>query len=154
MKPLAYFEARPWERGLQPETVFPNLEGISGKHDGAFSIQKAALCRARIINADYNIYTDGSASAGTTDGGADVVITTADPDSPVISALRQCVKPSQPLWSGRLQTAGIKPYWRSSGVTIPPPSKHIATGLASRTPHYVRNSNKKPRTWSNGSNGA
>ena len=83
-KPLAYFEARPWERGLQPETVFPNLEGISGKHDGASSIQKAALCRARTINADYNIYTDGSASAGTTDGGAGVVITTGDPGSPVL----------------------------------------------------------------------
>ena len=42
-------------------------------------IQRAALSRAEELNADYNMYSDGSTYAGTTRGGAGVVITTGDP---------------------------------------------------------------------------
>ena len=83
-KDLKYFHTRPWDRGLRPNLVFPYLDGIEGKHDAIALIQGAALRRARELNADYNIFTDGSASAGTTDGGAGVVVTRGDPDSPLI----------------------------------------------------------------------
>jgi ribonuclease HI len=83
-KDLTFFQIRPWDRGIRPNLVFPYLEGIEGKHDAVALIRTAALRRARDINADYNIYTDGSASAGTTDGGAGVVVTRGDPGSPII----------------------------------------------------------------------
>jgi ribonuclease HI len=82
--PLNFFETRPWERGLRREVVFPYLKGIEGRGDAHSTIQEAALHRAREINAQFNIYTDGSASAGTTDGGAGVVITRGDPANPTI----------------------------------------------------------------------
>ena len=82
--PLLYHSTRPWERGLKPNTVFPHLEGITGKGDPAPKIRTAALRRAQELNAQFNIYTDGSASAGILKGGAVVVITTGDPTNPTI----------------------------------------------------------------------
>ena len=83
--PLLYHSTRPWERGLKPNTVFPHLEGITGKGDSAPKIRAAALRRTQELNAQFNIYTDGSASAGVLKGGAGVVITTGDPTNPTIS---------------------------------------------------------------------
>ena len=83
--PLSPHSSRPWERGLKPNTVFPHLHGVKGKGDPASIIRSAALLRARELNAQYNIYTDGSATAGVLKGGAGVVITTGDPANPTIS---------------------------------------------------------------------
>ena len=84
--PLTYFGVRPWERGLPPDIVFPFLEGVSGREAPQHTIQQAALSRARAINAKFNIYSDGSASAGLRMGGAGAVVTTGDPSNPVVVA--------------------------------------------------------------------
>ena len=47
-------------------------------------IQNATLARVREIDAEFNIYTDGSAQGVTTNGGAGVVITTGDLAKPTI----------------------------------------------------------------------
>jgi hypothetical protein len=52
--------------------------------DDVSLIQDAALRRTQELNAQCNIYSDGSASAGTADGGAGVVITTGDIANPTI----------------------------------------------------------------------
>ena len=82
--PLCLSTVPPWRRGIKPNIVFPNLHGIKGRGDSAEEIRLAALKRSREINAVYNIYTDGSASAGTSYGGAGVVITTGDPSCPTV----------------------------------------------------------------------
>ena len=87
--PLNFFAVRPWDRGLTHCTVSPTLPGITGRQDSVATIQSAALRRTRELNAQYNIYTDGSASAGTTNGGAGVVITTGDPAAPDVVATLQ-----------------------------------------------------------------
>ena len=87
--PLNFFAVRPWDRGLSHCTVSSTLPGITGRQDSVATIQSAALRRTRELNAQYNIYTDGSASAGTTNGGAGVVITTGDPAAPnVVTTLQ------------------------------------------------------------------
>ena len=69
--------------------MFPYLDGLRGRQDSTSNIQEAALRRARELNSEFNIYSDGSASAGTTNGGAGVVITSSDPaDSTVITTLK------------------------------------------------------------------
>ena len=82
--PLLYFNTRPWDRGLTSVSVFSSLPGISSREDCEEAIQRAALSRAEELNADYNLYSDGSADAGTTKGGAGVVITTGDPAHPTV----------------------------------------------------------------------
>ena len=81
--PLQYFTVRPWARGIRHK-VFPMLEGIRGRTDQTEDITSAALSRARDLNSVYNIYTDGSASAGTSNGGAAAVITVGDPAKPTV----------------------------------------------------------------------
>jgi ribonuclease HI len=45
-------------------------------------MRNATITRIRDLNSDVVIYTDGSASSGTTDGGAGVVVTSGDPADP------------------------------------------------------------------------
>ena len=82
--PLTFFHTRPWNR--KPLAVFPTLEGIDGKGDDPDTIRRSALSRARTLNSAYNIYTDGSAKAGTSNGGAAAVVTSGDPESPTVVA--------------------------------------------------------------------
>jgi ribonuclease HI len=96
-RPLNYFNVRPWEKGLPSDIVFCHLEGVSGKGDIPEKIQKAALSRAHAINAEYNIYTDGSASAGMIKGGAGAVVTTGDQLNPVV--VTKLLKRGAPLTS-------------------------------------------------------
>ena len=53
---------------------FSALNGVSGRDDNVDIIKIAAEKRAIEIGADFNVYTDGSASGGLMDGGAGVVV--------------------------------------------------------------------------------
>ena len=80
----------PWRRGLKENIVYPHLHGIKGRGDSKEEIKLAALNRSHELDAVYNIYTDGSATAGTLNGGAGVVITTGQPSCPtVINSIKQ-----------------------------------------------------------------
>ena len=85
--PLQFFTVRPWNRALSStNVVFPNLSGISGKGDSIDTIaeDRSALRRINEIGAYYNIYSDGSPTAGTKHGGAGVVIRAFDPSRSTI----------------------------------------------------------------------
>ena len=60
------------------------MSGVSGRDDNVDTIRIAAEKRAIEIGADFNVYTDGSASGGLIDGGAGVVVTRGNPTSPDI----------------------------------------------------------------------
>ena len=81
-KPITFFDVRPWERDIGNARIFPSLPGISGRDDVPEKKLEAALKRIREFNSTFDIYTDGSASAGTFNGGSGVVITTGDPAEP------------------------------------------------------------------------
>ena len=54
------------------------------------TIRIAAEKRAIEIGADFNVYTDGSASGGLMDGGVGVVFTRENPTSPkVVNIIRR-----------------------------------------------------------------
>ena len=65
-------------------TIHQDIPGISTKADITTETVAATLKRIREFDSDWVLYTDGSASAGTKDGGAGVVITRGDPAAPNI----------------------------------------------------------------------
>ena len=80
--PLDLFHTAPWEDG--PVTVSPHVEGIRSRHDDIEVKKRASEECIRKYNASTIIYTDGSASEGTKDGGAAAVVTTGDPAAPEV----------------------------------------------------------------------
>ena len=81
---MSYFLVRPWDKGIHRNIIFPHLPGIEGKTASPDRIWDAATLRINEVNARYNIYTDGSASAGVSEGGAGVVVTTGDSITPTV----------------------------------------------------------------------
>jgi ribonuclease HI len=79
-KQLEFFAREPW---LSPSNLTVNLT-IPGYPDCKTDEEKLAVTLAHIrsISPRLVIYTDGSAKAGTTKGGAGVVITEGDPETP------------------------------------------------------------------------
>ena len=70
---------RPWK-----VSVFPAFGGVSGRDDNVDTIRIAAEKRTIEIGADFNAYTDGSASGGLLDGGMGIVVTWGNPISPKV----------------------------------------------------------------------
>ena len=85
-RPLTYFDFPPWlpESNL---TVYPRLPGIDNKNENEEKIIEAVFKQLRSLNPSRTVYTDGSASAGTDNGGAGVVITIGDPANLTISQI-------------------------------------------------------------------
>ena len=81
-KPIQVFVREPW---LSPDnlTVYLEIPGYNESNDDAAKLA-ATLSHIRSISPRLVIYTDGSATAGTTKGGAGVVITDGDPEAPRI----------------------------------------------------------------------
>ena len=88
-KPLIYFEHPPWLHCPTIE-VYTSLPGITSKNDNEVKIIEAALSQIRSFNPSMTLYTDGSASAGTHDGGAGIVTTTGDPSDITITSITRC----------------------------------------------------------------
>ena len=83
-KSLEYFPLAPWIDDKLDE-VFPNLSGLANKSVPDAQAQDAAYTRLRDLNADYVLYSDGSADGGVENGGAGVVVTFGDPTSPTLT---------------------------------------------------------------------
>ena len=69
------FTVPPWENILNAN-VYDHVPGITGKNDPVSVILEASIAQIASLNAAPTLYTDGSASGGTLDGGAAVVVTT------------------------------------------------------------------------------
>ena len=80
-QPLVLNARAPWEA---PDnlSVHERIPGTSGKVDDPVKLMSATLNQIRDVSTNLVVYTDGSATAGTTDGGAGVVITNGDPAAP------------------------------------------------------------------------
>jgi ribonuclease HI len=82
-KPLVYFSLAPWEDAL-PAKVFASVPGLQGKSETEERRRNLSYARIWEINAEYVLYSDGSASAGVAEGAAGVVVTFGNPEDPVV----------------------------------------------------------------------
>ena len=82
--PLEFFTVNPREKGHGKVSVFPALSGVPGRDDNAGTIRIAKEKRAIEIGADFNVYTDSSASGGFMDRGSGVVVTRGYSTSPEV----------------------------------------------------------------------
>ena len=82
-KPIQFHQIAPWVNG-PINNIFSHVPGLSGKADTDARKLQLSYDRIRDIEADYIIYSDGSAAGGVEDGGAGAVITTGDPESPMV----------------------------------------------------------------------
>ena len=81
-QPLLLNARAPWDapNNLLVHQLIP---GINSKADDPSKLMSATLDRIRDVSSNLVIYTDGSATAGISEGGAGVVITSGDPAAPV-----------------------------------------------------------------------
>ena len=76
-----FFPLAPWLDN-KLSNVHPNLPGLASKSAPDDQARILAYARLRELNADYVIYSDGSADGGTEKGGAGVVVTIGEPEDP------------------------------------------------------------------------
>ena len=89
-KPLEIRSIAPWRTGTGRVRIFPKLPGIETKNEDPSKIRDAAYAVIGQRNTAVTIYTDGSASGGTTMGGSAAVITDGDRLAPrVITTIKQ-----------------------------------------------------------------
>ena len=82
-QPLNFFVVAPWLDG-RLNSVYPALPGLSSKSAPDIEARTLAYARIRELDAEYVIYSDGSADAGVKDGGAGAVVTFGDPEKPTV----------------------------------------------------------------------
>jgi ribonuclease HI len=92
-KPLNFYTCEPWYTTAETAEVYCDLPGISGKKEDASKIRQAAYARITELRGDDSlspvIYTDGSASKGTSKGGSAAVVTTGSPQEPIPTEIRK-----------------------------------------------------------------
>ena len=82
--PITAWHREPWAESNIEHEISAELQGITGRNDTAENKLQAANTMILQAEQTVTIYTDGSAAAGTRDGGAAVVITSNDPAAPVV----------------------------------------------------------------------
>ena len=83
-KPIRHFTTPPWATSIPSVTVHNNLADVIGRNASAEDLKSKSLEVIRSATADIVIYTDGSADAGTRNGGSAMVATRGDPAGPTI----------------------------------------------------------------------
>ena len=82
-EPITFYQRPPWKSN-EHVTIHCEMPGISGKHDDVSKIKAASYARINSFGSDFTIYTDGSATGGTIDGGAGVVVTCGPAEQPTV----------------------------------------------------------------------
>ena len=70
---IVHHQKPPWSSNSSV-TIYPKLEGISGKSDDPIKIRSAAIAAIEKWNSNLTIFTDGSAVEGCRQGGAAAVV--------------------------------------------------------------------------------
>ena len=118
--PVSLFVRAPW-RDTPDIEVYPQLSGVSGRSDPLESKRAATITRLDALNSDLTLYTDGSASAGTRDGGSAVVITRGVAENP--TELDRILRKGAGLTSSyeeELQAAKDAVHWISNNQDLDP----------------------------------
>ena len=86
-KNIGLFLREPWRKERKAVLMNSSLEGVHSKNDPPAIIKAAAERVITAIAADVVIYTDVSADAGTSDGGAAAVITEGCTEFPEVTEM-------------------------------------------------------------------
>ena len=82
---IIHFPSSPWQHSrTQERQIAPTVPGITVRADGFNLKRQCSLTTIASYQADYVIYTKGSASRGTRNGGAAAVITRESPLQPQV----------------------------------------------------------------------
>ena len=80
---ITHFPSPPWQQSpSHDERISTSVPGITGRADDNNLKRQCSLSTIASYQADYVIYTDGSASGGTRNGGAAAVVTRGSPLQP------------------------------------------------------------------------
>ena len=80
---IIHFPSPPWQQSpSHDERISTSVPGITGRADDNNLKRQCSLSTIASYQADYVIYTDGSASGGTRNGGAAAVVTRGSPLQP------------------------------------------------------------------------
>ena len=82
-KPLRYFELAPWLDD-KLEGIFPDVPGLKNKSKSEDRRRSLSYARIRELDAEYVLYSDGSAAGAVEKGGAGVVVMFGDTESPTV----------------------------------------------------------------------
>ena len=87
---ITHFPSPPWQQSpSHDERISASVPGITGRADDNNLKRQCSLSTIASYQADYVIYTDGSASGGTRNGGAAAVVTRGSPLQPdVITTIK------------------------------------------------------------------
>ena len=87
---ITHFPSPPWQQSpSHDERISTSVAGITGGADDNNLKRQCSLSTIASYQADYVIYTDGSASGGTRNGGAAAVVTRGSPLQPdVITTIK------------------------------------------------------------------
>ena len=87
---ITHFPSPPWQQSpSHDERISTSVPGITGRADDNNLKRQCSLSTIASYQADYVIYTDGSASGGTRNGGAAAVVTRGSPLQPdVITTIK------------------------------------------------------------------
>jgi len=125
--PIQLFTVAPWlEQNI--ECIKSTVPGMSGRNDEAATKLAACLATIREANPDITIYTDGSATAGLTNGGAAAVITRGDPATPhVIHTIEKRGRALTSSYEEEAHAMKVALEWIRRHVTDPATSVLICT---------------------------
>ena len=85
---IIYFPSPPWQQSSSHTgRISTSVPGISSRADDNNIKRQCSLSTIITYQADYVIYTDGSASGGTRNGGAAAVVTRGSPHQPEVVAI-------------------------------------------------------------------
>ena len=81
--PIQMYVCAPWGNPCDIQ-IYADVPGIKGRDDPIELKKSITMARLDSFNADFIIYTDGSATAGCSNGGAAAIITRGSAETPVV----------------------------------------------------------------------
>ena len=134
------YRTDPWNAGTGRVKIYSKLPGITSKSDSDEKIRSAAYRRIAQLNTDIIIYTDGSATSGTSLGGSAAVITSGnDPRAPeVIDTILQKGASLTSSYSEEVDALGLALVWLEENspqsAQIITDSKSLCDALRNESP--------------------
>ena len=154
---IIYFPSPPWQQSSSHEgRIATSVPGITGRADDTKLRRQCSLTTIASYQADYVIFTDGSASRGTRNGGAAAFVTRGSPlQLEIITTIKTKGRKKRVPWNlhylGNLPTATILQPPYSFTQTVSPCVKFSSHPIAEHSQSTIPSTLYHPLFSSNGS---
>ena len=118
---IIHFSSPPWQQSLSIKgQIATSVPGITGRADDSILRRQCGLTTIASYQADYTIYTDGSASRGTRNGGAAAVVTRGSRIQPeVITTIKTKGRTFTSSYEGEAAAMESALSWTSANANHP-----------------------------------